>query len=140
MDSLVNAVRGNVFEKETSIDEALVKEFYERNERKKEDEKWLKQYKPLVMKGLEQLGKAKADFGDFRASYTVPDNSKFDEGRVIEFLLEKGLFELGTKPVLDDEALSVMIEQGLIDFDELKERAWIEAKGAPRISIKLMVK
>lgn len=140
MESLRQIIQKDVFQNETVVDENLIKEYYERNERKKSDEKWLKEHKVAVFKGLQELGKQKAAFGDLQVSYTVPDQSYFDEAKVLEFALEHGVYELVTKAVLDEDALTSMIEQGLIDFDELKEYAWVEKKGTERISVKRVAK
>lgn len=136
MLSLLNTIKKDVFQQEEVVDETLIQEYFERNERKKQDDKWLKDNKSAVYNGLLKLKKEKADFGDYRASYTVPDTSKFDEEKVLEFALGHGIHEMVTKQVLDEDALMVMIEQGLIDFEQLKEFAWVEAKGSPRVTIK----
>lgn len=137
MENLINHIKGkDVFENESVIDELIIQEYFMRNERKKEDDKWLKKHKPTVFKGLQALGKDKADFGDIRVSYTIPDQSHFDEVKVLEYALEKGVYEQITKPVLDEDALMTMIEQGLIDFDELKDRAWVEKLGTERVLVK----
>ncbi|MGA4519241.1 hypothetical protein ACPA0F_18445 [Solibacillus silvestris] len=137
MEKLQQYVTGHdVFSNENTIDESVIQEYYVRNERKKEDDKWLKDMKPVIFNGMRQLGKNKADFGQVRVSYSVPDQSHFDEEKVLAYALEKGLFEMVTKPALDEQALIRMIEQGLIDFDELKEVAWVEKFGTERITVK----
>jgi hypothetical protein len=136
MKSLLAAINKDAFEQETSVDEALVQEYFERNERKKADEKWIKEHKEKIYKGLNELGKSKADFGTYRASVSVPDNSRFDNDKVLQFVAEKGLYEEVTMRVLDEEKLVALIEDGLIDLEELKSKAWIESKGTARISVK----
>jgi hypothetical protein len=140
MKSLAKAINKDVFDQESTVDESLIKEYFERNKRKKEDEEWIKKHKSIVIKELQKLNKDKADFGDYRVSYSVPDKSHFDEGKILEFALQKGIFELITKPVLDEDALDRMIEQGLIDLEELKSHAWVEEKGTPRLSVKKVKK
>lgn len=128
----------DVFQLQIDLDEELVKEYYERNERKKADEKWIKTNRGKVIKALKRIGREKVDVGSFRVSVIEPDNSKFDEEKVLEFLKTKGLYEQATKRVLDDDALGVLIDKGVIDVEELKEAAWVEAKGHPRVTIKLL--
>ena len=137
MEKLQRYISGHdVFSNENTIDKSLIEEYYSRNERKKEDDKWLKDMKPVIFNGMKQLGKSNADFGEVRVSYSIPDQSHFDEEKVLAFAQERGLFEMVTKPTLDEEALMTMIEQGLIDFDELKSFAWIEKFGTERIMVK----
>ncbi|MEC0276865.1 hypothetical protein [Peribacillus frigoritolerans] len=136
MQSLIDALKKDVFQQEVVVDESLIQEYFERNERKKQDDKWLKENKEVVFQGLKKLDKNKADFGSFRASYTVPDNSKFDEAKVLEFAIGHGIYEQVTKQVLDEDALTNMIEQGLIDLEELKAYSWVAAEGTPRVTIK----
>lgn len=140
MKNLANHIQGtneeNVFEQSDKEQQSLVKEYFERNERKKDDDKWLKKNKGSVLGILEKMGKEKHDFGEVRASYTTPDTSKFDNDKIMEFLVEKGMDEMGTKRVVDEDAIANLIEQGLIDLDELKEYAWVESKGTPRLTVK----
>lgn len=137
MDNLFKHITGkDLFENDSIVDDSIIQEFYVRNERKKEDDKWLKDHKLKVLKSMQQLGKNKADFGDVRVSYTTPDQSHFDEGKVLEFAKQHGLYEDITKTVLDEVSLVNLIEQGLIDLDQLKEFAWVEKFGTERIIVK----
>lgn len=120
-------------------DENLVREYFERNERKKDDEKWLKEHKPTIIRTMNDLGKSKSDFGDMRVSVTIPDNSKFDDDKVLEFLVNHDLDEIATKRVVDEEALAQLIEDETVDLEELKDSAWVESQGTPRLSIKRLV-
>lgn len=141
MKSLADKINNNdVFAQDVTVDEAIIQEYHERSQRKNSDDKWLKQHKPLVVKGLEQLGKQKADFGEYRASVTVPDQSNFNPDLVIEFLKNKGLYEVATKRVLDEEILMKLIEDEKIDAEELQEYAWETKQGTPRLTIKQVVK
>lgn len=136
MKKLADHVAGNdVFTNEGILEEGIVREYHERNERKKEDEKWLKKYKPIIQKGLESLGKDKVDVGELRVSITIPDNSHFDMDKVLEFVVERNIKE-ATKLAVDEEGLQKAVEDGVIDLEELKKYAWVEKKGTPRLSIK----
>lgn len=55
-------------------------------------------------------------------------------------LKEKGLWNLACKEVLDEEKLKKLIEEGEVDISELKEYAWVEKKGTPRLIIKKVKK
>lgn len=141
MDKLLKHITGkDVFNNTDIVDDSIIQEYYERNERKKEDDKWLKKHKTIVFESMKKLGKEKADFGDLRVSYTVPDQSYFDEEKVLEFAENKGFYDSITKTVLNEDALVSMIEQGLIDMDELKEYAWVEKFGNERILMKKVIK
>lgn len=135
MKNLAQSVMDDVFEQPKTVDEALVREYFERNERKKEDDKWLKANKNVVLTGLQELGKQKADFGDLRVSYTEPDNSKFDMEKVMDYILQFHP-DLGlTKLSVDEEKLTVAIDEGKIDIESLKDYAWEQSKGTPRLTI-----
>lgn len=136
MKSLVNSIN-NAFEQETDLSLELVAEYHKRNERKKSDEAWLKKNKPAFERAMAALGKQKYDIGEYRISIVVPDASKFDTAKVTEFLEQKGILEHYTKQVLDEELLAERISSGHIDLEELKKYAWVEAKGTPRLTVKL---
>jgi hypothetical protein len=124
-----------VFTKQT-VDEELIAEYFERNERKKQDEAWLKRYSPVIKEALEN--KPKSAIGEYIVTIFVPDNSKFNEDKVISYLKENApanVFERCIKPVLDEEGLTACIEEGLIDIEQLKNAAWEEIKGTPRLTI-----
>lgn len=145
MQNLADAINEkDVFMQPEVVDEAVIQEYYERNERKKEDDKWLKAYKPVVAKALADLNKDKADFGEFRASSTVPDNSKFDEDKLIGYIAlhHPDVYEEVTelKAVLNEEKLELAVEEGLLDIEKLKSVAWIEKKGTPRINVKKVIR
>lgn len=66
--------------------QALVKEYHERNERKKQDEAWLKTNKPYIEQTI-MLGKAgKSQIGEYQVSVVYPDTSKIDPALVKELL------------------------------------------------------
>lgn len=138
MKNLAKQVNPNtdVFNNQSEVSVDIVKEYFERNERKKADEKWLKANKGQIQKAMNAQGKSKEDFEDIRVSITVPDASNFDNDKIMEFLKIKGLDMRGTKRVVDEEKLEELIELGEIDLDELKEHAWVEKKGAPRMTVK----
>lgn len=123
-----------------TADENLIREYYERNKRKREDDRWLKENKPLILKTMCDLGKSKSDFGNMRVSVTIPDNSKFDDAKVLDFLLSHGLEKEATKLVVDEEALEQLVVDGKVDLEALKEAAWVEAQGTPRVSVKELVR
>lgn len=132
------SVSENLFKQSTLDEEQLVKKYFEHNQLKKETESWLKQNKPKVEAILEKYGKNKMDFGDLRVSVVVPDASKFDENKVVDFCIKNNL-ESCLKYTVNEEALGQAIESNTLDVDALKEFAWIEAKGSPRLNIKKLV-
>lgn len=78
-------------------DQALISEYHERNERKKDDDKWLKANKPKVMTLMgNQAGKKQ--FGSYQVSVVEPDESKFDPELLKGFLIDKNL-HVGTLSV-----------------------------------------
>lgn len=128
----------SVFGKMT-VSQSLIDEFYERNSRKVADEKWLKTNKPALVNAMQELGKQKSDFGDIRVTVSTPDESRFDMEKILEFLandVPEAIFDRCTKVVVDEDALMAAIEEGSIDLGLLKEFAWIERKGTPRIMVK----
>ncbi|ATO48633.1 hypothetical protein P4V86_03755 [Brevibacillus laterosporus] len=151
MNSLANHVLGketsseveaekDVFAQQSSVGEETLQEYHFRNERKKQDEKWLKVNKGLILKGLQELGKRKADWGGFRASYSTPDKSNFDMEKVKEFLeanlpykVVESIIEV--RKVVNEGVLSEYIERGEIDLEALKAHAWIEKYDAPRLIV-----
>ena len=115
----------------------LVKEYFERNERKKEDEAWMKRNKEKVVK---LLGDKKAmDFGNIRVSVVVPDTSKFNPDKLQEYFQNKKpeYFDGVAKKVVDEKKVEKLVESEQIDIDELMEYAWVESKGSPRVTVKL---
>ena len=138
MKGLANYVNGNAFD--DGLDESLIKEYEERNARKKEDEAWLKKHSPLIKKAMDEIGKSKADVNNYRVSVSVPDTSKFDMDKVLEYLqsadLPDDVIEDVTVLGVNEEALMKAIEDGIIDVEELKSVAWVASKGSPRLVIK----
>lgn len=124
---------------EFDIDESILDEFYRRSERKKEDEKWLNEHKQLIRKGLLSINKNKVLVNNYQINMVEPDNSGWNMDRVLEFLTIHNLLEKATKPVVDEAKLMVLIENGEISLDALKEYAWIERKGTPRITVKRVI-
>lgn len=124
----------DVFDDTGSIDKELVEKYYQTNERKKADEKWLKEHKPVVEKALALLNRDKVDVGGLRVSVVVPDTSHFDMDKVLQYLVENRHLQC-LKKVVDEPALEAAIADGDIDVEELKSVAWVESKGAPRLTI-----
>lgn len=131
MQNLVNKIN-----EVPEVNQEFIKEYFRRSERKKEDEKWLKENRQFIINELEKLGKDVVDFGNIRVSMSIPDTSKFDSEKVLEFLEMKGLKDRAIKEELDEEKLMDLINDGLIDVEELKEYAWVESKGSPRIILR----
>lgn len=127
-------IEENVFNQVTEEELSLVSTYYDCNEKKKELEKWLKSNKSRIETVLEKYGRSKMDFGQLRVNYVVPDSSKFDNEKLVEFCLQKGL-ESCLKYTVNEEALTDAIEREVIDVDELKQYAWVEGKGSPRITV-----
>lgn len=122
-----------IFSETRLEDTAVVREYFERNERKKQDENWLRKYKPVIESLM--AGKEKADFEEFRVQLITPDVSNFDMEKVERFLLEQKHERL-FKRVVDLTLLEKAILEGDVDQDELKKAAWVEKLGTPRLMIK----
>lgn len=140
MEKLVKQVVGDVFADPNELSESLLKEYEERNTRKKKDEAWLKKHSSIIKKVLEKMGKSKTDVGNIRVSVSVPDTSHFDMDKVLDYIqsteLSEDTIDAVTKIVVDEEGLMKAIEEGLIDADELKAHAWVESEGTPRLTVK----
>jgi hypothetical protein len=136
LTNLASAVSGNNAFETTNVDEAaLVKEYFERNERKKEDEKWLEKNKTKLKAILARNERDKMDFGDVRVSVVVPDTSKFDIEKMFDYFVSEGLIDAVTKQVIDEGKVAALIEEGKVDVDALKEAAWVESTGTPRLTV-----
>lgn len=123
----------DVFSNVSSGEVSFVKEFYARNERKKDDEKWLKENKAKIR---EILGSSPAkDFEGIRVKISVPNVGKFNLEKVKQFLIDHNLQEEGCKIVADEDKVEALIGDGSIVLDELKEYAWEDAEGTPRILV-----
>lgn len=141
MENLLRQVQSNrVLLAETPEEQvSLVQEYFERNARKKEDEDWLKDHKPAITRILEENNRDKMDFGSYRASVVVPNTSKFDNEKLITFLYKGGnhnVLEEVTQVTVNEEKLEQSIASGDIDMELLKEAAWVESSGTPRLTIK----
>jgi hypothetical protein len=124
----------SVFTKQ-KVDEALIQEYFTRNKRKKEDEKWLKSNGNAIKKALADTPKSL--IGDYAVIISVPDMSNFNRDKTLEYL-EKNhsdILKNCTVAVLDEEVLSQYIEDGTVDIKALKEYAWEETQGSPRLLI-----
>ena len=133
MRNLIHEINGT-----PEIGQELIEEYFKRNERKKEDEKWLKEHRKLIVNELQELGRDVVDFGNIRVSVTIPDTSKFDKEKVLEFAEKNGFKDKVIKEELDEDKLVQLIESGEVDLEELKEYAWIESTGSPRVTLKEM--
>lgn len=122
------------------VDQKLIEEYFLRSERKKDDESWIKEHRVKIIEELNKLGVNKKDYGSFRVKMSVPDTSKFDEEKILNFLESKDLKHRAIKEVLDEEKLSQLIDNDIINLKELQEVAWIESKGSPRISVERLSK
>jgi hypothetical protein len=136
MKNLATSTTGNVFD-DTELDEALIKEYYERNERKKADEAWLKKNGSLVKGIMAKQEKSKEGIGDYVVSVNIPDTSHFDNNKLLDYLLKEypNLKDLYLKFAVDEEAVMGLIEDGTVDVEELKANAWVSSTGAPRLTI-----
>ena len=123
------------FTNKINLDQELIDEYFKRKERKKEDEDWIKENRLKVIEAFKVAGKSKGDFGNIRVSVTVPDASKFDVEKVLEYVESKGLLGKVVTPTLDETKLEKLVEIGEIDLTELKKYAWIESKGSPRVTL-----
>jgi hypothetical protein len=140
MQKLANEVNGvDVFVRTSEEQIALVQEYNARNERTKDDEKWLKDNKPVIAGILAANNAAKMDFGNVRASIVVPDTSKFDQKKLVAFLVDRGshsILEETTTITVNEEKLGEAVESGEIDLDLMKAAAWVESTGTPRLTVK----
>lgn len=133
MEKLAEYLTSNSFE-QTELSEDIVSEYYFRSERKKEDERWLKNNRKYIVEGLKSLGVDKKQVADYRVILTNVDKSGFNMDKVLEFLQTKGLTKY-LKFVVDENKLTEGIENGEIDVNELTEYAW-EEKWTPRLTVK----
>lgn len=131
MKNLANKINETI-----EVNQDLIEEYFRRNNRKKEDDKWLKKHRELIIAELNKLGKDRVDYGNIRVSITVPNTSKFDKEKVLEFADIKGIRAKVIKEELDEDKLMQLIENEEVSVEELKEYAWIESKGSPRITLK----
>lgn len=131
MQNLVRVVNST-----SEVNQELIEEYFKRNERRKEDEKWLKKHRKLIVNELQELGRDVVDFGNIRVSVTIPDTSKFDKEKVLEFAEKNGFKDKVIREELDEDKLVQLIESGEVDLEELKEYAWIESTGSPRVTLK----
>ena len=131
MQNLVSAINNT-----SEVNQELIEEYFKRNERRKEDEKWLKEHRKLIVNELQELGRDVVDFGNIRVSVTIPDTSKFDKEKVLEFAEKNGFKDKVIREELDEDKLVQLIESGEVDLEELKEYAWIESTGSPRVTLK----
>lgn len=131
MKNLVNKINET-----PEVNQDLINEYFKRNKRKKEDDKWLKKHRELIIAELNKIGKDKVDYGNIRVSMTVPNTSKFNKEKVLEFADIKGIRDKVIKEELDEDKLMQLIENEEVSVEELKEYAWIESKGSPRITLK----
>lgn len=121
------------------VDESLIREYFERNERKKSDEAWLKSKAPIIREALKDTPKSM--YGDLVVTLSTPNTSKFDNEKIVEFLKEKvkplneEIYDICIKHEVDEQGLEDCLEQGLIDLEELKKYAWEESKGTTRLLI-----
>jgi hypothetical protein len=122
---------------ENTLEKELIEEYFTVSERKKKDDKWLKDNGQKIKEIMLSQEKKKEDVGDFRVEVVVPNLSKFDEEKVLVFLKSiPELYNYATKTVLDGEKLEEVIGTGALDIDELKKVAWIEQYGSPRLTVK----
>lgn len=127
------------FDEAFEIEEELLRQYDEINDRKKKDEKWLKENGKYVKEIMERAGKDKKDVGNYRVSVVVPDTSKFDEDKLLEVLtniLDEDALDKVTTRKINETVLTEMVEAGEVDIDTLKAFAWVESKGSPRLTIK----
>jgi uncharacterized protein YjgD (DUF1641 family) len=126
------------FEEVDNVMNRLVENYFIINERKKKDEKWLKENSPLIKKAMDMAGKDKKDYGSYRVSCSAPDTGKFNEEKVLDYILANlgdEVFDEVTTVKLNEEALEQLITNGTISIDDLKNAAWEDSKGTPRLVI-----
>ena len=127
-----------------TLDEDLLKEYYERSERKKQDEAWIKKYNGIIKDILIKQGKSNEQVGNIVVSVSVPDTSKFDEEKLLEYIVslyneqkisDEDYFKC-LKTSINEQAIMELVENGVIDLEELKEKAWVQSTGTPRLNVK----
>lgn len=127
-----------------TLDEDLLKEYYERSERKKQDEAWIKKYNGIIKDILIKQGKSNEQVGNIVVSVSVPDTSKFDEEKLLEYIVslynEQKISDEDylkcLKTSINEQAVMELVENGVIDLEELKEKAWVQSTGTPRLNVK----
>lgn len=140
MKNLVKAVMNDdAFDANKGLDTDLINQYFIVNERKKKDEAWLKENSLKIKSMLQSLGKSTVMVDDIKVSVSASNTSKFDMDKVLEFLTSKNLLQY-TKQVVDEKALMEAIDNGEIDIEELKEYAWVESTGSPKLTVKRVKK
>lgn len=127
-----------------TLDEDLLKEYYERSKRKKQDEAWVKKYSGIIKDILIKQGKSNEQVGNIVVSVSVPDTSKFDEEKLLEYIVslynEQKISDEDylkcLKTSINEQAIMELVENGVIDLEELKEKAWVQSTGTPRLNVK----
>lgn len=127
-----------------TLDEDLLKEYYERSKRKKQDGAWIKKYSGIIKDILIKQGKSNEQVGNIVVSVSVPDTSKFDEEKLLEYIVslynEQKISDEDylkcLKTSINEQAIMELVENGVIDLEELKEKAWVQSTGTPRLNVK----
>ncbi len=132
-----------MFEQKVAVDNQLINEYFVRNSRKSEDEKWLKENRLAIVEAFSEANINKKDFNDIRVSISVPNESKFDPDKLCTYLQTKFTFNefltmVQFKP--NEEKVVELINEGRIDLDDVKTHCWIEKMGSPRLTVKKLKK
>lgn len=128
------------FTNRSELTKGLIEEYYARNERRKKDDAWLKENRSKVLKAMQEVNKTAENFDDYQISISIPDTSNFNTDKVLDYARSKGVYDKIVTHRLDEAKLIEMIENEEIDLEELKEFAWVESTGSPRLTIKRLEK
>lgn len=117
----------------------LIEEYYFRLQRKKEDERWLRENGEKIKEIFIKNNLSKSKIGKFVVTVSIPDYSNFDMEQVKEKLKSEypEIFEQVKKEEIDEEKLEKVLEQQPELIEVLKD-CWVEKKGTPRINISLV--
>lgn len=121
------------------IDKNLIEEYYFRLQRKKEDERWLKENGERIKEIFIKNNLSKSKIGKFIVTVSIPDYSNFDMEQVKERLKTEypEIFEQVKKEEIDEDKLEQVLNENP-QLLELLRDCWVERKGTPRITINIV--
>lgn len=125
-----------MFDSVDNIEKELVESYFKKYKEKKRLEEELGELKKLILERLEAYHTQAKDFGHFRAKYSTSNLSHFDDDKLEDFLRSKGLFDVASKQVVDEDKVASLIEAGKLDVEEVKKAAWVEKFSAPKLAVK----
>jgi len=125
-------------DEELDISEEVVRDFYTRKAKFNKEKSALDKINKMIKKTLLESGKHVARFGNIVVKISIPDTSKFNMDKVLEYVKKNhpDMVHKLTKQVIDEDALDFAIDTGLIDTVELSKFALERSLGTPRATLK----